>query len=141
MTEVKAVTTQAELDEAHRIRKEVFVIEQKCPEDIEWEFEDESHHYLALVDGKPAGTARWRVTDKGVKLERFAVDKAFRNSGIGSALLKAILTDVPQGSGMIYLHAQISAKGFYLKHGLIPVGEHFWEANIEHVKMTTTENE
>jgi predicted GNAT family N-acyltransferase len=134
-TVVKPIQTQAELDEAHRIRKEVFVHEQHCPEDIEWEFEDESHHFLALVDGTPAGTARWRETNNGIKLERFAVLKDFRKRGVGASLLQAILHDVPKDGTSIYLHAQISAEGFYTKHHFKAVGDHFREADIEHVKM------
>ena len=79
MIDVKRIETPAQLDEAHRIRKEVFVIEQKCPEDIEWEFEEESHHFLATSNNISAGTARWRETENGIKLERFAVLKEFRN--------------------------------------------------------------
>ena len=135
MTEVKPVQTPAQLDEAHRIRKEVFVKEQNCPEDIEWEFEDESHHFLATVNHVPAGTARWRETEKGIKLERFAVLKEFRTQGIGSKLLKNILNDVPKDGRKIYLHAQLTAKDFYLKHDFKPEGENFWEGGIEHVKM------
>ena len=135
MIEVKHVKTQAQLDEAHRIRKEVFVKEQNCPEDIEWEFEEESYHFLASVNNIPAGTARWRETEKGIKLERFAVLKEFRNKKIGSALLKAILNDLPKDGRKIYLHAQLHAKNFYLKHNFKPEGENFLEADIEHVKM------
>ena len=135
ITVVKPVETTDQLDEAHKIRKEVFVKEQNCPEDIEWEFEEESHHFLATVNNIAAGTARWRETENGIKLERFAVLKEFRNKKIGSALLKAILNDVPRDGRKIYLHAQISAKDFYLKHLFKPEGENFWEADIEHVKM------
>ncbi|MEI6506960.1 MAG: GNAT family N-acetyltransferase [Bacteroidota bacterium] len=132
---VKLIETQAELDEAHRIRKEVFVKEQGCPEEIEWEFEEESHHFLAKVDENAAGTARWRETQNGIKLERFAVLKEFRNNNVGAALLTMILNDVQKDGREIYLHAQLTAKNFYLKHHFKPKGEHFWEADIEHVKM------
>ena len=33
---------------AHNIRYEVFVIGQNCPEEIEWEFEKESTHFLVF---------------------------------------------------------------------------------------------
>ncbi len=135
MIAVKPIQTQAELDEAHHIRKEVFVNEQHCPEEIEWEFEEESHHFIAMIDNKYAGTARWRETQKGIKLERFAVLKKFREKDVGSALLKGILNEVPKDGRKIYLHAQLSAKEFYLKYGFKVEGEHFWEADIEHVKM------
>lgn len=132
---VKLVETPDELKVAHQIRKEVFVIEQECPEEIEWEFEEESHHYVALLNNEIVGTARWRETEKGIKLERFAVRKDFRNQHVGAALLQRLLNDVPKDGRPIYLHAQLAAKNFYLRHGLEPKGEHFWEGGIEHVKM------
>lgn len=132
---VKLIETQEELKTAHAIRKEVFVIEQQCPEDIEWEFEEESKHYVALINNEIVGTARWRATEKGYKLERFAVLKNFRNQQVGAALLQRLIADVPKDGKPIYLHAQLAAKNFYLKHGLQPKGEHFWEGGIEHVKM------
>lgn len=135
MIVVKLVQTPDELKTAHQIRKEVFVIEQQCPEDIEWEFEEESHHYVALLNDEIVGTARWRETEKGYKLERFAVRKDFRNHQVGAALLKRLIADVPKDEKPIYLHAQLAAKPFYDKHGLQPKGEHFWEGGIEHVKM------
>lgn len=132
---VKPVETPAELEAAHAIRKAVFVVEQNCPEEIEWEFEDESNHYIVLIDGAVAGTARWRQTDAGYKLERFAVTAEHRNKKAGDAILTRILTDVPKDGKAVYLHAQLAAKNFYLKHGFQPVGDHFWEGGIEHVKM------
>ena len=135
MLQVIKISNQKDLDTAWAIRKVVFVIGQNCAEEIEWEYEDESIHFLALYDGVPAGTARWRKTDKGYKLERFAVLEEFRNEGVASALLQTVIADLPEKDKLIYLHAQLTAKGLYAKHGFTEVGEHFWEADIEHVKM------
>jgi predicted GNAT family N-acyltransferase len=135
MIKVIPVLTPDELAEAHRIRQEVFVKEQQCPENIEWEFEEESRHFLATVDNVPAGTARWRETANGIKLERFAVLKMFRGTGVGEALLRTVLADLPVDDRVVYLHAQLTAEGFYLKNRFKPAGGHFWEADIEHIKM------
>jgi predicted GNAT family N-acyltransferase len=123
------------LAKAHQIRKIVFVEEQQCPEDIEWEFEDESTHYIALENGEALGTARWRQTPNGIKLERFAVLKEHRNKEVGKALLLRLVADTNLFNQKRYLHAQLPAKNFYLRHGFKPEGAHFWEADIEHVKM------
>lgn len=135
MLQVIKISDQKDLETAWAIRKVVFVIGQNCAEEIEWEYEDESTHFLALYDGVPAGTARWRKTDKGYKLERFAVLEEFRNKGVASGLLKTVIADLPEKDKLIYLHAQLTAKGLYAKHGFTEVGDHFWEADIEHVKM------
>src|SRR5580658_2096878 len=94
--QVEKVTDDERLQKVFAIRREVFVGEQNCPPELEWEFEDESNHFLATVDGVPAGASRWRKTDKGYKLERFAVLKKFRGLGLGQVLVKAVLNDLPR---------------------------------------------
>ena len=135
MIVVKPIENAQTLAKAHEIRRIVFVIEQNCPPEIEYEFEDESHHFLASVNGVAAGTARWRETENGIKLERFAVLNEFRGQGVGDALVKTVLQYCLHDGRTIYLHAQLSAKDLYAKNGFVPVGEYFWEADIEHVKM------
>jgi predicted GNAT family N-acyltransferase len=46
-----------------------------------------------------------------------------------------MITDTNHFNQKRYLHAQLPAKNFYFRHGFKPKGEHFWEADIEHVKM------
>ncbi len=124
-----------ELEQVFAIRKEVFVVEQDCPPELEWEFEEESTHFLARVDGIPAGAARWRKTEKGFKLERFAVLKVYRGLGLGQELVKTVLEDLPAEAVYVYLHAQIQAMGLYTKFGFIAEGPQFEEAGIQHFKM------
>ena len=138
MISVKKTTTPEELKTVFDIRQKVFV-EEQCvsPEEEYDEFENTSAHFLATYNNVPAGVARWRETDKGVKLERFAVLQEFRNKEIGSAILKAVLADVlPQHSDKtIYLHAQLPAMNFYSRHGFEKTGPQFTECEIEHFKM------
>ena len=126
------------------IRFEVFIQEQKVDEQEEYdEYEEESHHFLALAGGLPAGTARWRTTDKGIKLERFAVLLSMRGNGVGSALVKACLREaLPnlKNGQEIYLHAQVQALPFYQKLGFTAFGDLFSEAGIEHRKMKFNPN-
>jgi predicted GNAT family N-acyltransferase len=132
---VNKVTEQTDLDKVFAVRREVFVIEQECPPELEWEFEDESTHFLATADGEPAGACRWRKTDKGYKLERFAVLKEFRGFGIGQALVQAVLDDLPADANYVYLHAQVQAVSLYKKFGFEQTGPEFEEAGIRHYKM------
>ena len=120
---------------AQAIRRKVFVEEQHCPADIEYSHEDESTNFLALWDGEPCGAARWRQTENGFKLERFAVLPSYRNKNVGAALLKAVLADLPKMDQKIYLNAQVGAINFYLRHDFEPVGERFEEAGIMHQQM------
>lgn len=132
---VEKVTEQADLDKVFAVRREVFVVEQHCPPELEWEFEEESNHFLATIDGEPAGACRWRKTDKGYKLERFAVLQKFRGAGAGQALVQAVLNDLPPDADYVYLHAQVQAVSLYEKFNFEKTGPEFEEAGIRHYKM------
>lgn len=132
---VQKVNNQEDLDKVHEVRRVVFVVEQNCPPELEWEYEDKSTHFLATVDGQPAGASRWRKTDKGYKLERFAVLQEYRGLGVGQELVKAVIADLPVDANYVYLHAQIQAAGLYEKFGFEKTGPEFKEAGIRHYKM------
>ena len=132
---VSLISTKEAMDLAVDIRYRVFVIEQKVDHEIEYdEFEESSTHVLAELDGKAVGTARWRETELGYKLERFAVPIEFRGLGVGAALVNFVLDQLPTRS-KAYLNSQVSAMGFYEKFGFRAVGDLFYEANIPHKKM------
>lgn len=138
--EVIPVKDPIDLEEIFRIRELVFVIEQEVDAAEEYdEFEQTATHFKALFDGKPVGTARWRFTDKGIKMERFAVLKPYRGKGVGQALVAAVLNDIqnnPDSRDKIcYLHAQVTAMGLYEKFGFKKDGDLFMECNISHYKM------
>ena len=134
------VTDLRDLDAAFTIRETVFVREQGVPVEAEYDEHDrrDARHYLArTAGGTPAGAARWRVTESGVKLERFAVLPAYRNQQVGAALLHAVLRDVyaEQPEKQVYLNAQLRAVPFYERHGFQKVGGIFEECDIQHYRM------
>jgi predicted GNAT family N-acyltransferase len=140
MIDVLPISNPADLDLAFSIRRHVFVDEQRVSAEEEYdEYEGTSTHFLARMDGTPCGTARWRRTSKGVKLERFAVLSAFRGRGVGRALVQGVLNNVfsqqPEPIESIYLHAQVSAMPLYASFGFVSVGPMFEEAGIQHYKM------
>jgi predicted GNAT family N-acyltransferase len=141
MIDVNKISADSDdLKEAFDIRHEVFVVEQNVARDIEYEYEEESIHFLARIEGEPAGTARWRHTSEGIKLERFAVLAKFRGRGVASALIQRVLTDIGEVKEKIYLHSQESACSVYAKHKFEAVGPLFWEADIPHYKMVLSKN-
>ena len=121
---------------AHSIRHEVFVIGQNCPADLEWEYEEESTHFLVFKNKIAVATARHRKTLNGYKLERFAVLNKYRGKGYGHIILKAILDDLLIFKGEVYMHAQTEVIPFYEKMGFVKKGNEFEEAGIMHYKMT-----
>ncbi len=137
MIEIKkfSYNNQKLMSLSHSIRKTVFVVEQKCPAELEWEYEKESTHFLIFYNRKPVATARHRETKKGYKLERFAVLKEERGKGYGHYILKAILKDLNNFDGLIYMHAQCEVIPFYEKLNFKKRGAKFEEAGILHYKM------
>lgn len=137
---VEKITDKSSQAEAFKIREIVFVFEQEVDPAAEYdEFEETATHFLAVLDGKAVGTARWRFTNYGVKMERFAVLKEARGKGVGQALVMAVLEDLkanPKSADKTkYLHAQLSAISLYSKFGFEKVGNIFEECNIQHYKM------
>ena len=117
------------------IRKKVFVEEQKVDAKQEYDqYDTSSSHLIALLDSTPVGTCRFRNTEYGIKLERFAVLNEYRGQGIGSELVHKVLNvcDIKQ---RIYLHAQIQVVAFYQQFGFVQEGPLFVEAGIKHYKM------
>ena len=137
---IEKITDNSLLREAFAIRTQVFVHEQQVdPMQERDAHENTSHHFIAFLEEIPVGAARWRVTDYGVKLERFSVLNQYRGQGIGQELVAAVLKDIassPEAAGKIkYLHAQLSAVGLYSKFGFEKVGDLFEECFIQHYKM------
>jgi predicted GNAT family N-acyltransferase len=120
---------------ALEIRKKVFIEEQQVPPELEVENEDQATYYLLLVDEKPVGTARYRKTYDGIKLERFAVLPEYRNQHLGSLVLTKVLEDLKENREKIYLHSQLKAVPYYQRQGFAKQGEMFVEANIQHFIM------
>ena len=122
-------------NQALEIREKVFIQEQQVARDLEVENEDQARYYLLLLDEKPVGTARWRKTSEGIKLERFAVLPEYRNQNLGSEILKAVLNDLKNRTEKVYLHSQIKAIPYYQRQGFEKHGPMFVEANIRHFMM------
>lgn len=123
------------LQKALDIRTEVFVNEQHVSQSLEFDgLDSEAVHFLLFVDDRPVATARYRETDRGIKLERFAVLQAYRCCGFGAKLLAFILKDF-SSDRFIYFHAQETAVAFYERYGFEVVGDLFYEADIPHYEM------
>ena len=119
---------------AFAIRRQVFVEEQNVSQERESMDDAEAIHYLATVNGLPAGAARYRIMEKGAKIERIAVLSSYRGKKVGEAILKKIVEDLRQEE-KIYLYAQVNASPFYIKNGFKQTNNYFLDAGIEHVEM------
>ena len=137
---VTLVTTDELKKKAFEIREEVFVVEQQVSREEEFdEFEDESYHFVALDENDdPIGSARWRYTEKGIKLERFTTKKEWRGKGLGTSIVQSVIDHISQNADkgtFLYLHAQLTAVPLYLKFGFQTKGDQFDECGIMHYLM------
>jgi ElaA protein len=116
------------------IRMAVFVHEQNVPpEDERDEFDATGIHFLAELNGEPAGTARLLLKDGYAKITRVAVLRSARGLHIGQALMRHAEAASPLPH--FVLTAQTQALKFYEQLGYEQEGEEFLEAGIPHFQM------
>jgi YbgC/YbaW family acyl-CoA thioester hydrolase len=127
-------------DPARRIRTEVFVDEQRVPQEMEWDEADEvSIHAVAFNKlGQAVATGRLLPSENGAaKIGRVATNRVLRGSGVGKQLMDALMEAARRrGDRRIVLHAQRTAEAFYRGLGFVAQGEEFEEAGIPHITMT-----
>ncbi|MEO6410382.1 MAG: YbgC/FadM family acyl-CoA thioesterase [Burkholderiaceae bacterium] len=124
---------------ARSLREEVFIAEQAIPIEMEWDADDEAALHAVAFNRLGCPVATGRLVDLGdgaVRIGRMAVLRGLRGSGIGRAVLDALVEAARDRSARrIVLHAQIDAIGFYVRAGFAPQGELFDEAGIAHQAM------
>jgi predicted GNAT family N-acyltransferase len=141
MMDIRPVRKEEEWEHARDVRTRVFVEEQGCDPELEWDqHEFVSRHIVGYLEGSPMAAARWRtVMFEGrlvAKLERFAVLEPYRGMGLGRRLVEFAMSDArAAGFDTFVLHAQQHLEGFYRSFGFETLGEVFEEAGILHVKM------
>ncbi|MGK0460128.1 MAG: putative GNAT family N-acyltransferase [Candidatus Azotimanducaceae bacterium] len=117
------------------LRRLVFIVEQKVPQEEEWDGQDEdAWHWLATDnEDRPIGTARLL---RSGQIGRMAVLDNYRGLKVGQAMLEHAVEKARRlGFTDVYLNAQSHALGFYVKAGFASVGEEFMEAGIAHFRM------
>jgi predicted GNAT family N-acyltransferase len=117
------------------VREQVFIVEQQCPEEEEWDALDErSRHVLARDrDGRPIGTGRLTPEHK---IGRMAVLAPWRGRGVGDAILRVLLEQARAlRLPAVEMHAQTHAIPFYARLGFAAYGEEFLECGIAHRRM------
>jgi len=125
----------AALDDLRAVREKVFVHEQRVPLELERDALDPASQHVIARDANGGAIGTGRLTPER-KIGRMAVLPAWRNAGVGAALLHALLRLArDHGWKDVSLHAQVGALDFYLRHGFVAVGERFHEAGIEHQTM------
>ena len=120
------------------IRRVVFIDEQGVSEEEEIDgLDDECRHYLLTLGGAPMATARTRLKDGELKIQRVAVLREGRGKGLGAAVMRHIIDETARETPqrVIFLSSQTSAIGFYETLGFTAEGPEYLDANIPHRDM------
>lgn len=140
--QIRRMDGDGDWDRVKAVRFKVFVDEQAVPADEELDANDaDARHWLAEVDGAVIGTARVvdLIAADGTpygKIGRVAVLADHRGTGVGVALMRAILAELAiAGPRAAYLESQTHAIGFYERLGFVAEGEEFLDAGIPHRRM------
>lgn len=129
---------------ASAVRRAVFISEQGIPEALEWDEDDAgaTHAVVSNLAGLPLATGRLIHLGQEAghaKIGRMAVLRSSRGVGLGDQILRALIEQARlRQIGHLSLHAQVSARAFYARHGFVPEGEVFDEVDIPHQRMVLT---
>lgn len=122
---IKVARSLDDIMQVMAIRAAVYMAEQKCPYDEEYDGNDFSGtHLIGYVKGEPAACIRIRYFADFAKLERLAVRQEFRQSQISFKLVRATFDFVrKKGFNLIYGHAQDRLMNFWSRFGARPIGK------------------
>lgn len=117
------------------LRTTVFVEEQNVPATLERDGRDPDCAHVAAIDAEGLTIGTGRLLPDG-RIGRMAVLKSWRGSGVGGAMLQALMQEAKRrGHTEAHLHSQSHARAFYERHGYTVEGEEYLEAGIPHVGM------
>jgi len=136
------VTVARSFDDMMRaaaIRNAVYVGEQQCPYDEEYDGNDLSgQHLLAYLGDEPIGCIRLRFFADFAKLERLAIRKEFRKSRAAFQLVWAGLALCQKkGYGKVYAHSQVRLVNFWKRFGfhVLEGGKEFTFSDFDYVEV------
>ena len=117
-----AMTVARSMEDLFRvmsIRSAVYIAEQDCPYEEEFDGNDLSAtHLIGYVGDEPAATLRLRFFADFVKMERLAVRHEFRNSRIAFQIVRAgIELARVKGYRRLYGHARKEIASFWARFG------------------------
>ena len=121
--ETMLVSTPDQMAKVMAIRAAVFMVEQGCPYDEEFDGNDYAGaQMLGLVNGEPAAVLRIRYFAQFVKLERLAVLPRFRRTLIAKFVIDhAIEICRRKGYRKMYGHAQTRLVPLWSRFGFRPM--------------------
>jgi predicted GNAT family N-acyltransferase len=136
------ITVARSLEDMLRVnanRNAVYIGEQQCPYDEEYDGNDISGtHLLAYMGDEPIGCLRLRFFAEFAKIERLAVRKEFRKSQAAFQLVRASFKFCQKkGYRRVYAHSQARLVDFWARFGLreLEGGQRFVFSDFDYVEM------
>src|SRR5438067_4653544 len=124
MNTVRVASSLSDLMQVVAIRAAVYLSEQSCPYDEEFDSNDFcALHLIGAVGGEPAGCLRIRFFADFAKLERLAVRHEFRRTSLAFDICRAA-TELCQLKGYTRLYGHVQQK-------LIPFWKRFGGREME----------
>ena len=125
--EIRIVQSQEDLMKAFIVRGIVYMHEQGCPYNEEFDLNDfTATQVIGLVDGEPAMTARIRYFADFAKLERLAIREEYRGTGLGHEIFGFILKHcLEKNYKKVCLNTKKRLISFYEKYGFKVSNEEF----------------
>jgi len=121
------------------VRNAVYIGEQECPYDEEYDGNDlVAVHLLAYIGDEPVGCLRLRFFADFAKFERVAIRKEFRKSLAAIKLVQAGLKFCQKkGYKRVIGHAQTRLASFWTRFGFRPLEgrEHFVFSDYDYIEM------
>jgi predicted GNAT family N-acyltransferase len=125
----------ADFDRLRAVREPVFVVEQQCPLDEEWDALDAPSHHALALDEQDRPVATGRLTPDR-KIGRMAVLAEQRGSGVGAQIMEHLIAKARTlGYPDLALSSQVHAIRFYERFGFVAEGPEYLDANIPHRMM------
>ncbi len=136
---ITVARTMEDLSRVIALRSAVYIGEQECPYDEEYDGNDlAATHLLAYIGNEPAGCLRLRFFADFAKVERLAIRKEFRSSRAAFQLVRAGLK-LCQKKGYVraYGHSQARLVNFWSRFGFhVPENaKHFVFSDFDYVEM------
>jgi len=102
----------------------------------EFEFEDESLHFVAIQGGRLVGCVLFHRRGASGRLYQMAVAPDYQGQGLGRALVQGLEDAlVAEGVEEVVLHARVTAATFYGRLGYDFSSEEYLELGIPHREM------
>jgi predicted GNAT family N-acyltransferase len=136
---VTIVRTLEDMMRVIAIRSAVYVAEQGCPYDEEFDGNDfSSTHLIGYIGREPAGCLRVRYFADFAKIERLAVRREFRNTRLAFQIVRAgIELCRTKGYQRLYGHSQKRLLNFWSRFGFRPLegGREFVFSDFDYVEI------